>query len=293
MQARRPEVPAVWTVRDLVNWGREFFTSKGIDEARLTIELMVCSVLSIRRIELYTDHDRPLTKDELAKLREMVQRRVKHEPLQYIIGTADFFGLAFEVNRSVLIPRPETEILVDAVLRHIAAVGGSLTCIDVGTGSGIIPITVAKNAPLTTWTCMDISESALACAHANAVRHEVADRLMLVQGDFLDTIPVGGPWDVITMNPPYIDKNEVPSLDPEVRDYEPEQALTDNADGLTFYRRLAELIPDILAPNGRAFLEIGYGQSDAVCSIFRLAGCAIEVKTDLSGIARTVIIFRD
>lgn len=293
MQARRPEVPAVWTVRDIVNWGKEFFTSKGIDEARLTIELMVCSVLSIRRIELYTDHDRPLSKDELARLREMVQRRVKHEPLQYIIGTADFFGLTFEVNRAVLIPRPETEILVDLVLRHAAAAGESLACIDIGTGSGIIPITVAKNSPMTTWTCMDVSESALSCAHANAVRHEVADRLMLVDGDFLTTIPAGGPWDVITMNPPYIDKNDIAGLDPEVRDYEPEQALTDHSDGLTFYRRLAELIPEILAPRGRAFLEIGYGQAEAVSSIFRLAGCAVEIKTDLAGIARTVIISRD
>lgn len=293
MQARRPEVPAVWTVRDLVNWGKEYFTSKGIDEARLTIELMVCSVLSIRRLELYTDHDRPLTKDELAKLRDMVQRRIKHEPLQYIIGTADFFGLTFAVNRAVLIPRPETEILVDLVLRYTAEVGESPTCLDIGTGSGIIPITVSKNSSKTSWTCIDISQPALSCAHANAVRHGVADRVVLVDGDFLDTIPAGGPWDIITMNPPYIDKNDIAGLDPEVRDYEPEQALTDHADGLTFFRRLAELIPEILAPRGRAFLEIGYGQAESVCSIFRLAGCDVEVKTDLSGIARTVIIFRD
>lgn len=292
MQAR-PDLPAVWTVRDIVQWGREYFASKQIDEARRTIELMVCSVLSIRRLELYTDHERPLSKDELAQLRLMVQRRIKHEPLQYILGTADFFGLTFDVNPAVLIPRPETEILVDRLLRDLRADPGPKRCLDIGTGSGIIPVTVAVNAPTTQWTCMDISESALTCAHANAVRHGVADRLMLVEGDFLETIPAGGPWDAITMNPPYIDKNDIAGLDPEVRDYEPEQALTDHSDGLTFYRRLAELIPEILAPRGRAFLEIGYGQAEAVSSIFRLAGCAVEIKTDLAGIARTVIISRD
>jgi release factor glutamine methyltransferase len=292
MHARRPDVPAVWTTRDIVTWGKEFFTSKGIDEARLTIELMVCSVLSIRRIELYTDHDRPLTKAELASLREMVQRRVKHEPLQYIIGAADFFGLSFTVNPAVLIPRPETEILVDRVLRFVNDVALPMSCLDVGTGSGIIPITVAKNASQTSWTCMDVSDGALACAHANAIKHGVADRLVLVHGDFLDIVPAGGPWQVITMNPPYIAECDVAELQPEVRDFEPKEALTDNADGLSFYRRFAEVAHEILAPSGTAFLEIGHGQVEKIIDIFTSHRLTCEVVDDLAGIARLVIVRR-
>ncbi len=292
MQARRPDIPAVWTVRDIVQWGRDYFASKQIDEARLTIELMVCAVLSIRRIELYTDHDRPLTKDELVQLRQMVQRRIKHEPLQYILGTADFFGLTFEVNPAVLIPRPETEILVDHLLRYLRSESGAKRCLDVGTGSGIIPVTVASHAPDTQWTCMDISESALACAHANAIRHGVADRLMFVHGDFLDTLPAGGPWDIVTMNPPYIGLTDMSGLEPEVREFEPRQALTDAADGLTFYRRLAELIGDVLTPSGRAYLEIGHGQADEVRRIFEPVSSSLEVHQDLERIPRVFTLTR-
>jgi release factor glutamine methyltransferase len=291
MQAR-PDLPAVWTVRDIVLWGREYFASKQIDEARRTIELMVCAVLSIRRLELYTDHERPLSKDELAQLRLMVQRRIKHEPLQYILGTADFFGLTFDVNPAVLIPRPETEILVDRLLRDVRADPGPKRCLDIGTGSGIIPVTVAVNAPTTQWTCMDISESALTCAHANADRHGVADRLMLVEGDFLDTIPAGGPWDVVTMNPPYIRLTDMSELEPEVGDYEPRQALTDSADGLTFYRRISELIGDLLAPSGRAYLEIGHGQADDVRQILEPVSASIDVYQDLGRIPRVFTIMR-
>ncbi len=222
----------------------------------------------------------------------MVQRRIQHEPLQYIIGTADFFGLAFEVNPSVLIPRPETEILVDRVLRQIAASDEPLNCLDIGTGSGIIPVSVARSAPRTQWTCMDISQGALSCCHANAVRHDVADRLMLVEGDFLDTIPAGGPWDVVTMNPPYIDQSEINELQPEVRDFEPIEALTDKADGLSFYRRFAEVAHEILAPSGTAFLEIGHGQVEKIIDIFTSHRLTCEVVDDLAGIARLVIVRR-
>lgn len=290
MPARRPDLPAVWTVREIVQWGREYFASKQIDEARLTIELMVCAVLSIRRIELYTDHDRPLSSDELARLRAMVQRRLTHEPLQYILGTADFFGLSFEVGPEVLIPRPETEILVDHLLRDIRSKNEPKRCLDIGTGSGIIPVTVAANAPQTQWTCMDISEPALRCAHANAVRHGVADRLMFVHGDILETLPAGGPWDVVTMNPPYIGKDDLAGLDPEVREFEPVQALTDASDGLTFYRRFAELIADILSPSGRAYLEIGHGQAESVRAILEPVVLTLEIHQDLARIPRVFTI---
>lgn len=292
MPARRPEIPAVWTIRDIVAWGKDYFAAKSIDEARLTIELMVCNVLSIRRIELYTDHDRPLTKDELARLKEMVQRRVRHEPLQYILGTTDFFGLAFEVTPSVLIPRPETEILVDHALRHIRSQTGALRCLDLGTGSGIIPVAIAVNAPMTHWTAMDISSPALICAHQNAQRHGVADRIMFVEGDALDVIPAGGPWDLVTMNPPYIADGDVSELDPEVRDHEPRLALTDGADGLTFYRRLASVFDEIVSAGGLAIFEIGFGQADAVRALFESAGLSVTVIKDLASIERVVSVHR-
>jgi release factor glutamine methyltransferase len=292
MPARRPEIPAVWTIRDIIAWGKDYFASKAIDEARLTIELMVCNVLSIRRIELYTDHDRPLTKDELARLKEMVQRRIRHEPLQYILGTTDFFGLAFEVSPSVLIPRPETEILVDHALRHIRLQNGSLRCLDIGTGSGIIPVTIAVNAESTQWTAMDVSSAALVCAHRNAHRHGVADRIVFVEGDVLEIIPAGGPWDLVTMNPPYIADADVAELDPEVRNHEPRMALTDNDDGLSFYRRLATVFDEIVSGGGLAILEIGYGQATAVRALFESAGLTITVIRDLADIERVVSVRR-
>lgn len=291
MSPTRPELPQVWTVRDIIQWGKEFFTNRGIDEARRNIELMVCAVLSIKRIELYTDHDRPLSKEELAQLKSMIQRRVAREPLQYIIGKADFYGHTYSVSPAVLIPRPETELLVERVSRFCNAhPEHRFSCIDIGTGSGCIAISALLHARNTTWVGVDVSAEALVVAVENAKGLGVADRFSTQQVDVLTGVPVGGPWDIVTMNPPYIAKADVEELDAELKDHEPLHALTDNADGLSFYHRLAENVQAYVRPGGYIFLEIGHGQNADVENIFQSRNCLTTTIADLAGIPRLVIV---
>ncbi len=293
MSRMRPELPQVWTVRDIIQWGKEFFTNRGIDEARRTIEMMVCAVLHVKRIDLYTDHDRPLSKDELALLRSMVQRRIAHEPLQYITGKADFYGSTYIVTPSVLIPRPETELISERVARYCNAQGEQeLRCLDIGTGSGCVPISIIKHTKNTTWTAVDISPQALDVARQNAVALGADGRMSAVQTDILAEVPAGGPWDIVTMNPPYIGQEGMKELDPEVGAHEPHLALTDDADGLTFYRRAAEMFDQLVCPGGYMFLEIGYGQHPDVENILHARGLVTTTIPDLAGIPRLIVVER-
>jgi release factor glutamine methyltransferase len=281
-----PVIDRVWTVLDLIRWGADYFREKGIDSPRLTIELLLCHVMQMKRVQLYTDYERPLGKDELATLRRMVIRRVEHEPLQYIIGTADFYGYAFDVTSDVLIPRPETELLVDRVVRHGKG-QGPLRCLDIGTGSGCIAISCALQLPDSQWLATDVSAAALEVARSNAERLDVMDRITLLRHNVLDeSLP--GRFHVITMNPPYIAKTDVLSLDAEVRDHEPHRALTDDDDGLTFYRRMRDILPDILHEHGVLCMEIGFGQAEDVHTLMSGTGWHVDVLEDLSSIPRIV-----
>jgi release factor glutamine methyltransferase len=293
MPPTRPEVPQVWTVRDIIQWGKEFFTNRGIDEARRTIELMVCAVLNAKRIELYTDHDRPLTKDELAVLKAYVQRRIANEPLQYILGRADFYGHTYHVSPAVLIPRPETELIVERVARTCSAQPERMfSCCDIGTGTGCIPIATILHTRNTVWVGLDVSEGALAVAQQNAQSLEATPRFTIAHVDVLTQVPQGGPWDIVTMNPPYIGTADMAELDAVVKDHEPVQALTDHADGLTFYRRAAEIFDQLVAPSGYLFLEIGFGQQQDVENIFQSRGYLTTAIADLAGIPRLIVIER-
>jgi release factor glutamine methyltransferase len=292
MRRPTPEIERVWTIRDLITWGQEYFESKGVDSPRLTIDLLLCAVLGISRLDLYMQHDRPLTKDELKQLRGFVTRRSQREPLQYILGHADFFGLQFAVTPAVLIPRPETEILVDRCIRWITPRGELETRgLDIGTGSGCIPVTIAHHCRTSTWMCVDKSHDALDVAHSNAIRHGVDDRCTMQQMDFLEAIPLGA-FDVVTMNPPYIAPEEIDTLDEEVRGHEPRMALTDEHNGETFFIRFAEVAAEILTPDGRAFLEIGFGQAERISTIFTSRGLSCHVIDDLAGIPRVLEVFR-
>lgn len=291
MSPTRPELPQVWTVRDIIQWGREFFTNRDIDEARRTIELMVCAVLGTKRIELYTDHDRPLSKDELAQLKAMIQRRVAREPLQYILGKADFYGSTFVVSPSVLIPRPETELISERVSRYCTAKSEQqFVCLDIGTGSGCIPISIIKHTANTTWTGIDVSVDALAVALTNAQQLGAAERFQTQEVDILKSLPLGGPYDIITMNPPYIGLADLEECQVEVKDHEPTTALTDHADGLTFYHRLSDILMQIISPGGHVFLEIGAGQHGDVENIFQSRGHLTSTIPDLAGIPRLIIV---
>lgn len=290
MPRQVPVIDRVWTVLDLLRWGADYFREKGIDSPRLTIELLLCHVLQIKRVQLYTDFERPLSKEELATLRSMVIRRVEHEPLQYIIGTADFYGHSYIVNPSVLIPRPETELLVDRVVRFGKG-EGALQCVDVGTGSGCIPISCALQLPESQWRAIDVSAEACAVARINAELLGVSDRIRVEQHDFLKE-ELSGQYDVITMNPPYIGKDDVANLDAEVRDHEPHRALTDDNDGLTFFRRMADVVGKNLRDSGVLFMEMGYGQADPVRTIMENAGWQVDIFEDLALIPRIVRVRR-
>jgi release factor glutamine methyltransferase len=278
----------VWTILELVNWGKQFFEEKGIDSPRLTIELMLAHVLKMPRIQLYTAFDRPLLASELAILRDMVRRRSKREPLQYITGEAYFYNIVLEVNPSVLIPRPETELLVEMALKNLAQATSTARVLDIGTGSGCIALALAKecadkriNVEIEAW---EVSESALLLARKNAERLGIAN-ISFVKGDILNNAP-DGVFDLIVSNPPYISTIEMQELEPEVGQFEPQSALTDNGDGLLFYRRFAELFPSLLTPSGMFAVEMGFGQAREVAEMFQANGCQVQTVNDLANIAR-------
>lgn len=287
----RPSHEKQWTVLELIRWGTEFFRQKDVDSPRLTMELLLCHVLGCSRIQLYSDFERPLLKEEREHLRGLVTRRAHHEPLQYITGIAEFYSLSFHVDPNVLIPRPETEHLVDAVISWAKGQPGRpLTCLDIGTGSGCIPITIAKHVETSEWTAVDRSEGALTVAEGNAATHGVIDRFRCLHLNFLTDI-IEDRFDVITMNPPYIPMSEVPHLQEEVRDFEPHMALTDDANGLSFYERLAQQAEAILLPGGIMAVELGWGQEEQVRSIWP-GDWSVTTIEDLSGIPRVLLIER-
>jgi len=280
------EKPRIWTILELIDWGKTYLTEKGFDEARLTIELLLAHALHRRRIELYTKFDQPLSPEELAAFKLLLQRRLRHEPIQYITGTAGFMGLTFEVDSTVLIPRQETEVLVERVVAYAMSMNVPLRLLDVGCGSGCIAVSCAKMLQNTKAVGIDISEEALAVAARNAAANGVADRTQFIRADILDVgiHQLGGPSHIVVSNPPYISEKEFALLDPEVRQYEPKQALAGGGDGLSFYCTLASRGSELLTPGGVLFTEHAYDQSEAVVEVFRSAGWnSVQPFKDHSG----------
>lgn len=260
------------TVLEVIQRGAEFLAKRGVDSPRLQVELLLAHQLQIPRLKLYLDFERRLTEADVTALREMVARRGERVPLQHIVGTACFCGLDFHVGPEVLVPRPETELLVERAIAWLNQKAGQrsdpLSVLDVGTGSGCIAITVASQCPRTVIQAVDISATALARARANASALGVADRITFWESDGLSALPPGLQFDLILSNPPYIPTREIGGLDPEVRDHDPRWALDGGPDGLTFYRRLASELGTILRPEGQVMLELGDGQSQEVARIF-------------------------
>jgi len=236
---------------------------------------------------MYLHYDKPLTKAELSALKAMIARRAKREPLQYILGETEFYGLPFAIDSSALIPRPETEFLVEAAVEYISKAGRPLSVLDIGTGSGCIALTIAKKSPESRVVAMDISEQALALAVKNQTALGV-ENCEFVKRDIFREITVKKPFDVIVSNPPYISTEGMAELEPELLEHEPHIALTDGGDGLRFYRRFAEIFPTILAPDGVFFVEIGYGQVHEILELFTgMYECSVQ--NDLAGIPRLLI----
>lgn len=270
------------TYREAVEFGAKCLTDAGVPDAALDAWYLLQMVCKIERSYYYVHGEEDITQDAQKEYEIAVQRRAEHIPLQYIIGEQEFMGLRFKVNSNVLIPRQDTETLVEQVLKIVKP---GMKVLDLCTGSGCVLISVLKNAPELTGMGSDISKTALLVAKENAKLHEVDAEW--VRSDLFDNITET--FDVIMANPPYIPTGEILSLMPEVRDFEPENALDGGADGLDFYRKIAGQVKDYLNPGGYVYMEIGYDQGEAVSELMRNAGFTeVEVIKDLARNDRVV-----
>jgi len=288
-QQEASALPRAWTVLALIEWSRDYLVERGFEEARLHAELMLAHVLNVSRLELYLQFDRPLVPEELASYRALFKRRLTHEPLQYILGETAFMGITVRVGPGVLIPRPETELLVELALARIRGIlKPQLLVLDVGVGSGNIALAIAHHAANAHVTGVDISEAAVAHTRSNATRLGI-HRVEALHADVFDTLPVRDRFDLVVANPPYISRAAFESLMPEVRLFEPRQALTDEEDGYGFLRRLAPRVIELLQPDGLFLCEIGHGQEAGAKEIVTSAGFRnVVVHPDLAGIPRVV-----
>lgn len=245
-----------WTVLSMLEWATDYFKKKEIPDPRHSIEWLLAETLDTKRLDLYLKYDRPLSPAELGELRPMVKRRARHEPLQYIIGFTDFVNARISVNPDVLIPRLETEQLVEIILnRHAGARDLPLRILDIGTGSGCIPIALKMERPSWQLSAVDISPQALETARSNAEQNEVD--VSFSKGDILnpETIAGGASWDLIVSNPPYVTPEEKETLEPQVRAYEPHLALfTGDMDKI--YRSILRFAENNLSPGGTLYLEL-------------------------------------
>jgi release factor glutamine methyltransferase len=250
-------------------------------------------VLNLPRIELYLQHDRPLTESEVSAFRELIRRRVRHEPLQLLLGEVEFFGIKIAVVPGVLIPRPETELLAERVVQELKQQQReqTLRVLDMGTGSGCLAVAVASQVPNAIVDALDIDYEAIRCAEQNAAVRGVQSRVNGILGNvFHENIAVSlhPPYDVLMSNPPYVTEDDYTQLAAEVRDHEPKQALVAAENGLAFYRRLSNLLPILLKPNGFFAFEIGIGQSPEVRALFRELSESLDVQNDYADIPRIV-----
>jgi len=280
-----------WTIQKLLNWVTEYLANKGIDSPRLSAELLLSHVLGLKRIELYTKHDQVVGKQQLDQLHDLVQRAGKHEPVAYLVGKTEFYSLELNVTRDCMIPRPETELLVQRAIEFLRTrVGGQFVC-DLCTGCGCIAVAIAKNFSDARIIATDISDAALEVAARNIETHGLENRIQLLQGDLfepvipqLDVVKLvpdsDRGFDLIVCNPPYVSIAEYETLQKNVRDYESKIALFAGRDGLDILRRVIEKASDFLRPDGALMLEIGYAQGPAVEEMLEQTGAFAGTKIE-------------
>lgn len=297
----------IWTTRRLLDWMNEAFTHNGLDSPRLMAEMILSHVLGCQRLRLYMEPDRPATELERSNLRDLVSRALKHEPVQYLVGEAWFFGLPFNVDKRVLIPRPATQTIVEYVLQHArntagfgGASGDGVLLADICTGSGCIAVSLLYSMKLARALATDISADALEVARLNAIRHGVIDRIELLEGDLTAPLlahPAAGAHEslhYIVSNPPYIPDDEWEAVAPNVKDHEPHGALRGGVDGLDFLRRLLETAPPLLKVGGLLLIEIAesrFKQAEELASTHPLLD-SVRVLSDLENKPRVVVATR-
>jgi release factor glutamine methyltransferase len=273
------------TVRELLGPTREYLEGKGVPSPKLDAEYLLAHVLAIPRLELYLDHDRPLEPAEVDRLRDLVRRRGRREPLAYVLGSWGFYGLELACDARALVPRPETEVLVE---RCLALLDGSEapSIVDVGTGTGAIALALASKLPGASVTATDISPGALALAGENAAANGLAERVELLAGDLLAPV-AGRAFDLVASNPPYVTSGD--EVDPEVSGFEPALAVYAEHDGKAIHERLAAGAKDVLKPGGHLVIEVGEGQAPWLAEHLASLGYAdVETARDLRGVERVV-----
>jgi release factor glutamine methyltransferase len=274
------------TVLEALQLSADYLSKKGVDSSRLNAELILSNILNLKRLELYLNWERPLAENEISSYREMLKRRGNREPLQYILGEVEFYGYPFKVNPSVLIPRPETELLVETIVLENSN-KNDLNILDLGTGSGIIAISLARNLNCKI-TAVDINSKALETALFNADLNKTLDKIEFVKADILNDNIIGE-FDIIVSNPPYISKEDYNVLEPELKVYEPSEALTDYMDGLTFYKAIISKAKTNLKKNGKIYFELGQGQSLKVKSLLEQNHFInINIINDYQSIGRVI-----
>lgn len=284
--------PAPKRLLEYLTLASDHLGGKGVGSARLDAELLLAHVLGMSRVQLYTNYDRPLAKAEVDRFRELLRRRALREPVAYILGKREFWSLEMEVDRRVLIPRPETETLVEAALGALRGMrsrnGSGLRVLDVGTGSGAIAVALAVELPCVTVVATDLTAAALEVAPRNAARHGVTDRIEFRQGDLYEALAAGEVFDVVVSNPPYCRQAELADMDPEARDWEPLTALVSGSDGMQVTERLVGRAAEFLRADGCLLFEVGTQVQSARDLLARDGWREIRVLPDLAGRSRVL-----
>jgi len=275
----------VWNVRELLAFAREWFEKRDVDSPRTTAEILLAHVLACPRIKLYVDIDRPLEKGELARFKELIQRRAKGEPVQYLVGSQDFYGRTFISDKRALIPRPETELVAERALRHIPK-DSEARVLDVGCGTGALGLTIAAERKNARVTLTDVSREASALTRENASKLGISERVTILEGDLVSHLP-DDPFDVVVANLPYIPDGDKPTLAIHIREHEPHMALFSGADGLDHYRRFVPAISRLVKPGGLVVIEHLEGHIESAPALFdRALWSEVTCERDLAGLPR-------
>ena len=277
------------TVLEVIKLSTEYLQKKGVESPRANAEILLAEILKCKRLELYLAFDKPLAENEVQVYREAIRKRGLRIPLQYIVGNVEFYGLKLIVNENVLIPRPETELLVEKIIND-SDKSNNLKILDIGVGSGNISLSISKNLPNSKVVAIDISKTALYVANQNAEINSLQDRIEFRLFDIMnDNLNSLGKFDLIVSNPPYVSENDYESLEPELKNHEPKIALTDNSNGISFYKRIIEASQPILNKTGKIYFELGIDQSAQVQEYFKQNNFTnIKITKDYSGIERII-----
>jgi release factor glutamine methyltransferase len=273
----------IWTINKLLSWISQYLKDRGIESPRLHAEMLLSYVLGLKRIELYTHHDTQVAKSDLEKLHALVKRAGLNEPVAYLVGKTEFYSIEIEVSQDCLIPRPETELLVQRAIEFLRTRDGIQSVCDLCTGSGCIAVAIAKNFPKANIIATDISDQALIIANRNVEKYNLQERIKLLSGDLFDpVIPQldTGKFDLIISNPPYVSEIEYEKLDINVKEYEPRIALFAGEDGLDIYKRIIEKADMYLKPKAALLLEIGYSQGSSVRELLEKTQCFSDITIE-------------